>query len=215
MKKAIVLGATGLTGRHLVNLLISDNSFDKIIVFTRTKLSVHHPKIEEHIVNLLDLSKVINVFHADVVFCCIGTTKSKTPVLQLYHQIDYGIPVQAAQIAKQNNIPKFIVVSALGANASSRIFYNKTKGQMQNDVLGFHLPETYILQPSLIIGKREEKRIGEKIAQVTMQLIDFVTPARYKMISSETIAKTMLFLAKNKWEKAIIPSDEIQLIAQL
>jgi uncharacterized protein YbjT (DUF2867 family) len=211
--QAILLGATGLTGSYLLELLLNDSRFDKVIVFTRKKLTINHLKIEEHLVDLLDLSKEANLFQGDVVFCCIGTTKSKTPNREDYYKIDYGIPVEAARLAKQNGISKFIIVSALGANEKSRLFYNRIKGEMQRDVLSFNLPKTYILQPSLIIGDRKEKRVGENIAKVVMKAIDFITPDTYKAIHGKIIAKTMLVLTFNDFEKAIIPSDEIKKIS--
>lgn len=211
--QAILLGATGLTGNYLLELLLNDSCFDKVVVFTRKKLTINHSKIEEHLVDLLDLSKEANVFQGDVVFCCIGTTKSKTPNREDYYKIDYGIPVEAARLAKQNGISKLIVVSALGANEKSRLFYNRIKGEMQRDILSFNLPKTYILQPSLIIGDRKEKRVGENVAKVVMKAIDFITPDIYKAIHGKIIAKAMLVLTFNDFEKAIIPSNEIKKIS--
>src|SRR5699024_8062889 len=108
-KTAIILGATGLTGGHLLDLLLEDDSFNKILVFTRRKTGKEHPKLEEHIIDLLELDDYKNLFKGDVVF----TTKAKTPDKNLYKAIDYGIPVTAAKLAKQNGIKSYIVISAL------------------------------------------------------------------------------------------------------
>ncbi|WP_317236668.1 NAD(P)H-binding protein [Flavobacterium luminosum] len=129
-KSAIVLGASGVTGTELMKLLIEDEEFDQIIVISRSKGKLEHPKIKEIITDLLHLKQIASECKADVLFCCIGTTKAQTPDKTTYKAIDYGIPVQAAKIAKANGINTFIVVSALGADPNSSIFYNRTKGEM-------------------------------------------------------------------------------------
>lgn len=210
LKTAIVLGATGLTGGLLVRKLVADANFEKVILFSRKALAFKHPKIEEHIVDVLDLTAQDAKFKADMVFCCIGTTKAKTPDLDQYLEIDYGIPLQAARLAKKNNIPKFLVVSAMGANPKSRVFYNRVKGQMEQDLLQLELSETYIFRPSLITGNREEKRIGESFANVLMRIINPLIPSAYKSISADYIAKAMLIVSKSGYDKQHIPSDEIR-----
>lgn len=212
-KTAIVLGATGLTGSHLLELLLQDPNYDRVKVFTRKKLTISDPKIEEHIVDLLKLSDYADEFTADVVFCCVGTTKAKTPDKTLYSAIDYGIPVEAAKLAKHNSISHFIVISALGANPNSKVFYSRLKGEMERDVLAQQIEYTHLLQPSLIVGDRGEKRMGEDISKYVMKLFGFLIPARYKMIYGKTIAKAMIQLARKPSEEQIIPSDKIKEIA--
>mgnify|MGYP001827686007 FL=1 len=152
-------------------------------------------------------------FKGDVVFSCIGTTKSKTPDELLYRKIDYGITIAAAQLCKQNDIRAFIVVSAMGANPNSAIFYNKTKGEMERDVLKLQLAHCYILQPSLLGGKRVERRFGERFAQILMGLFGFLVPKDYKMIHPETIADAMMWLANHSYPEVRISSNKIKQIA--
>ena len=109
MKTAIILGATGLTGSLLLEKLLKDPSFEKIKLFSRSSFGKKSPKIEEHLIDMLQLENYSEDFKADVVFCCIGTTKAKTPDKEIYKKIDYGIPVTAAKLAKENNIKTFIV----------------------------------------------------------------------------------------------------------
>lgn len=213
-KSAIILGATGLTGSHLLELLLQDSDYEQIKVFTRKKLTVSHPKIEEHVIDLLKLSDYANEFKADVVFCCIGTTKAKTPDKSLYRAIDYGIPVEAAKLCKQNGINNFIAISALGANPSSKVFYNQLKGEMERDVLALQIEHTYLLQPSLIVGNRKEKRTGEDFFKQIMRVFGFLIPARYKMIHGKTIAQAMLQLSIEGNKEQIIPSEKIKSIAK-
>ena len=210
MKTAIILGATGLTGSTLLEKLITDSSFEKIKLFSRSSVHNNSPKIEEHLIDMFQLENYSEAFKADVVFCCIGTTKSKTPDNETYKKIDYGIPVTAAKLAKQNGIETFIVISALGADENSSIFYNKTKGEMQRDILKQNIQNTYILQPSLIVGDRDESRFGEKVATFFMKTFGFLVPKKYKMIKAETIAEAMQVLAKEGYSKQIITSEKIK-----
>lgn len=214
-KTAILLGATGLTGGHLLNLLLEDTAFKKVVVFTRRAIGKEHPKLEEHIIDLLDLENYKTLFQGDVVFCCIGTTKANTPDRKRYKDIDYGIPVNAAKLAKQNNIPSFLIISAIGADAASRLYYNQLKGEMQRDVLLQEIEHTYLLQPSLIIGDRAEKRAGENFAKVMMKAFSFLISDKYKVIQGETIAKAMLEISKNGYSDTKISSEEIQRLGSL
>lgn len=215
-KTAIILGATGLTGGLLLEKLLKDDRYEKIKLFSRSTMDIEHPKIEEHLIDLLQLQMHAEDFIADEVFCCIGTTNAKTPDKELYHKIDYGIPVTAAQLCKTNNISTFIVISALGANPKSSVFYNRTKGEMEEAVLEFDIIKTHILQPSLISGKREEKRAGEYFFKQLMRVFDpfLLGPLKkYRAIHPETIVSAMIWLANHEYEKQRILSDEIQEIS--
>lgn len=213
-KTAIILGATGLTGGILLEKLLKDPSFEKIKLFSRSSAENNSSRIDEHLINMFQLEDHSEAFKADVIFCCIGTTKANTPDKETYKKIDNGIPVKAAKLAKQNGIKTFIVISAMGADADSSIFYNKTKGKMQRDVLQQNIENTYVLQPSLIAGDRNENRFGEKVATVFMKTFGFLIPKKYKMIKAETIAEAMLVLAKEGFSQQQITSDEIKKIAQ-
>ncbi|RFN59266.1 NAD-dependent epimerase/dehydratase family protein [Marixanthomonas ophiurae] len=212
-KTAIILGATGLTGSMLLQQLLDDDSISTIKLFSRSSSNIKSPKVEEYLIDMFQLEKETERFTGDVVFCCIGTTKSKTPDKETYKKIDYGIPVAAAKLAKQNSIKKFVVISALGSNPDSSVFYNKVKGEMERDVLQQNISETYILQPSLIGGDRNENRTGESIAQFFAKTFSFLIPKKYKMIEPETIAKAMQNLLYKPYAKTRIPSDEIKKIA--
>jgi len=212
-KTAIILGATGLTGSILLQRLLNDDSISTIKLFSRSSSNIKNPKVEEYLIDMFQLEKETERFTGDVVFCCIGTTKSKTPDKETYKKIDYGIPVTAATLAKQNSISKIVVISALGSNLDSSVFYNKVKGEMERDVLRQNISETYILQPSLIGGNRSENRTGESIAQFFAKVFGFLIPKKYKMIEPETIAKAMQNLLYKPYSETRIPSDEIKKIA--
>lgn len=214
MKTAIILGATGLTGSLLLEKLLKDPSFKKIKLFSRSSVQISNTKIEEHLIDMFELENYSEEFRADVVFCCVGTTKAKTPDKEIYKKIDYGIPVEAAKLSKKNGINTFIVISSLGADPNSSVFYNKTKGEMQRDVLNQNIENTYVLQPSLIVGNRNESRFGEDMAGFFMKIFGFLVPKKYKMIQAEIIADAMRTLAKENYTEKIIPSEKIKEIAQ-
>lgn len=215
-KTAIILGATGLTGNRLLLKFLDDNNYGKIVLFNRASCGINHPKIKEHRINLFDLKNYANLFLADEVFCCIGTTQSKTPDKDQYFKIDFGIPVDASELCKLNKIDTFMVISALGADKNSSIFYNKTKGEMEEAILEKNIKHTYILQPSLIVGDRIEKRSGEFFAKQLMKLVDPLLIwklKKYKTIYPEEIVNCMHWLANNDYKSGRITSDTIKNIA--
>jgi len=217
-KTAIIIGATGLTGGILLKNLIADPSYEKIKLFSRSAVKNTSLKIEEYIIDLFKIGEYKDQFVGDEVFCCIGTTSAKTKDKELYRAIDYGIPVTAAKLAIENNIKTFLVISSMGANVSSSIFYNKTKGEMERDVLELNIKNTFILRPSLIGGKRHEFRMGERISK---GLMSFLSPLflgalkKYKIISPENIVACMQNLVKNEVQQTLFSSDKIVTIANL
>ena len=199
-KTAIILGATGLTGGIILQKLIRDDNYKSIKLFSRSKIDGLPNKVVQFIGNLLEIDQFKSDFTSDEVYCCVGTTTKKTPDKKRYKQIDYGIPVTAAKLSKDNNIPTFLVISAMGANKKSSVFYNKTKGEMEYDVLQQNIKNTFILRPSLIGGDRGEYRMLEKMGLVVFKLIQplFIGKLKqYKIINAETIAIAMIKLANN------------------
>ena len=215
-KTAIILGATGLTGSILLEKLIHDERYKTIKLFSRKEIDGLPSKVNQYVGNMLDLESFKVDFTGDEVYCCIGTTAKKTPDKALYTAIDYGIPVAAAKLSKDNGIHTLLVVSALGANAKSSIFYNKTKGEMERDVLLEKIKNTHILQPSIIGGKRNEQRIGEKIGLAIFKLMQplfFGGLKKYKITEAEHIAQAMINLANSSSKKQFIASHDIEVLA--
>ncbi|MCM4166656.1 N-acetyl-gamma-glutamyl-phosphate reductase [Arenibacter antarcticus] len=216
-KTAIILGATGLTGGVLIRKLLADDRYTKVKLFSRTSVGFPHPKLEEYLGDLLQLENYKNDFYADEVFCCIGTTKAKTPDAEMYRKIDFGIPVAAAELCKSNKINSYLVVSALGANAKSKVAYNRLKGEMENAVLKLGIPKTHFLRPSLIGGKREEKRVGEWLGKQFMKVLNLVLVGpleKYRSVKPESIALAMLWLANTHYEHLYIESDQIKKLVE-
>lgn len=215
-KKAIVLGATGLVGNYLLHYLLQDERYGHVLVFSRRALAVTHPKLKVVITNLLELPSQADAFLADEVFCCIGTTKAKTPDLESYRKIDLGIPLAAAQLCQQNGIPTLIVVSAMGANSNSRFFYNKIKGQMEETVGKQGIAKLHFVRPSLIGGQRAESRFAEDFGKFVFKALGFLMLGpfkHYRAILPQTIAKAMLWLANNPYKTTIVPSATLKTLA--
>ncbi|CAG2532608.1 Uncharacterized conserved protein YbjT, contains NAD(P)-binding and DUF2867 domains [Maribacter dokdonensis] len=217
-KTAIILGASGLTGGLLLEKLIVDDRYESIKLFSRSSIKGLPNKVKQYIGNLLELEQFKNDFTGDEVYCCIGTTAKKTPDKSLYRDIDYGIPVAAAKLAKANGINTFLVISAMGANKKSSVFYNRTKGEMEQEVLNQAIPRTSILRPSLIGGERNEQRLLEKIGLVVFKVIQplFIGPLKkYRIINADSIAQAMLNLANTTSNTdVIITSDDIEQLAK-
>ncbi len=194
-KTAIIIGATGFVGNRLLQKLIKDDRYETIKLFSRSKIESLPTKVKQFIGDILDLDQFSTDFTGDDMFCCIGTTAKKTPDKTLYRKIDYGIPVSAAKLAKVNHIDTFLVISAIGADKNSNVFYTKTKGEMEQGVLEQNLNKTYILRPAIIGGERDENRTLEKMGLVVFKLIQPVLVGKlkkYRIVNAETIAQAML-----------------------
>ncbi len=215
-KTAILLGATGLTGSLLLKRLIKDESYSRILLFSRKSSGSSSPKVKEFLGDVLHMEEFKQDFLADEVYVCIGTTSAKTKDKELYRAIDYGIPTRAAILAKEHTIPTFVVMSSMGANPGSRIFYSRTKGEMEETILSQEIPNTYILRPSLILGERNEKRFGESFGAVVLKASSALMVGKlkkYRAIKADHIAAAMIRLAKTKPDMKIIESDLIQELA--
>ena len=215
-KTAIILGATGLTGSLLLKRLIMDESYSEIKLFSRKSAGSRSPKVKELLGDVIQLEKFKKDFTADEIFCCVGTTSAKTRNREVYRAIDFGIPSRAARLARENKIPTFIVISSMGANKGSKIFYSRTKGEMELAVLDQKIPHTYILRPSLILGERNEKRTGEIIGARLLKLTSDLLVGKlkkYRAIEADHIAAAMIALAKSKPDMKIVESDLLQELA--
>ena len=216
-KTALIIGATGLTGGILLNELLHDDRYAKVKVLSRKSLQQVHPKLEVQLIDFENMGHYKKVFIADECYCCIGTTKAKTPDEDRYRQIDYGIPVEAARICKYNGVPAFIVMSSLGADPNSRVFYSRIKGEMEEAILDLSFKKTIIVRPSLIAGERKEKRVGEQIAKLVMGIVNPILVGRlkkYRSIHPQTIAKAMVKLANSVVDKSVFLSDELNSIGK-
>lgn len=208
--KAVIIGATGLIGGHLLDIILQEDAYDEVLVLGRSSTGVKHPKLRERLGDLLSDDFFETPIEAEHIFCCVGTTQSKTRDLNVYKQIDYGIPVRAAQAGLRGGMQKFLVVSSLGANANSRIFYSRIKGQMEEALFKMSIPRLHIFRPSLLLGDRDEFRLGEKVGSALTGIFSWAIPDKYKGISAEKVARSMYVIARSLSTKDIYNSQEIR-----
>jgi uncharacterized protein YbjT (DUF2867 family) len=192
-KSVVILGATGLVGSALVEELINDQEVSEIRILTRRPLAFTSEKIK---LIQTDLSKPApEAFtNATALYCCIGTTRKKTPDQSQYRAIDYGMTLAAATAAKNAGATEVHLISAIGADTKSKIFYSRLKGEIERDLQELNFERTLIYQPSILIGPRPEKRFGEKIAQLLSPLFDqllFGSLQKYHSISAKKLAMAM------------------------
>ena len=170
--EVVLVGSTGLVGNEVLKQLISENSVSKINVLTRKKIHFQSPKVINHVVDFENENDLKKAIQGEIVICCIGTTKAKTPDVTEYEKIDRDIPVRLAKIGKENGISQYHLISAIGANKNSSINYNRIKGEAEEGVLAAGILKTLIYRPGMLIGKRNESRPGEFIAQKLSFLFD-------------------------------------------
>lgn len=191
---ALIYGATGLIGSQLLSLLIESTDYQNIIIFTRKKIGVENKKVQIILDEFNAIKKHKNNLKADHVFCCLGTTRKKTPDKKEYYKIDHDYPLIAAAIAIENNCKHFHLVSSIGANKESLFFYTKTKGKLENDISFLPFESINIYRPSLLLGQRREKRSAEDISAKILHILNpaLIGPLKkYKGIKAFTVAKAM------------------------
>lgn len=203
-KTATIAGATGLIGSHLLNLLLKDETYSTVRILIRRPISFTHPKLEKKLVDFSDAdSLLIALTDSDVVFCAIGTTQKKVNGnKEEYRKIDHDIPVRLARLCKEVGCERFVVVSAAGANRSSRNFYLKLKGEVEESLKSVGLGALHIMRPSVLLGEREEVRKGERLGQGVMKFFRPLIPSRYKPIEAVQVARAMV-VAGSKAEKGV------------
>ena len=210
-KTALIAGATGLTGSHCLQLLLEDDNYSEVLVLSRKAVGVKHSKLQEHIIDFDRIYNYSELIKADDVFCCLGTTMKKAGSKEAFYKVDFTYVFQLADIAAKKGASGFFMVSAMGANKHSKIFYNKVKGEIEEAIKKFPFETIGIFRPSLLMGDRKEMRIGEKIAQIIMPAISFLLPEKYKPVNAHAVAKAMVSTAlQNRKGIVVVESDEIQ-----
>ncbi|WP_031526518.1 oxidoreductase [Dyadobacter crusticola] len=198
-KKAILFGASGFIGSYLLEGLLDDPDYAQVTVVVRKDLNKKHPKLKVLIGDYNTLPELRYELIADEVFIALGTTRKNTPDEKIYYQVDHDYPVLATRIAKENGAKSVFVVTAIGANAGSSVFYVRTKGETERDIIALNMEHTHIFRPSMIMGDRQESRPLEKSFIGLFSLINplLIGPTKkYRGIQAKDVAKSMLAAAK-------------------
>ena len=217
MKTALLFGATGLVGGHLLNQLISNNNYSKIKLFVRSTIKINNPKVEIIQTDFNNLENYEKDIKGDDCFLCIGTTKQNSPDKNEYRRVELEIPKKIAQIAKSNSVNSFIFVSSGYADPKSSGDYLKFKGEVEVELKSLNFPKLGIMRPSFLLGDRKEKRVGEKIGILIFKLLSplFIGPLKkMKPIHSEIVAKAMLKICEQEHQQVVFESNEIVELAK-
>ena len=213
MKTAILFGATGLVGKHLLSLLIENNEYDKIKIFLRKDIITKSQKIEKYVIDFNELENHKDKIIGDDCFFIIGTTRRVTPKKNDYIDVELNLPVKISKIAKDNNVKSFIYVSSGGANANSRNLYLQNKGKAEQEIINLSFEFTAIIQPSLLLGDRNENRIGEKIAKFIFINLSFIFIGKlrtFKAIHAKNVAKAIIIINERKLDDLFFTSDKLE-----
>ncbi|MBO9204492.1 MULTISPECIES: NAD(P)H-binding protein [Niastella] len=202
-KTAVVLGATGLIGQHLVQELLQNEFFTKVRLLVRRPLKLNHSKIDIQVVNFNDEKDIAaKIDIGDVIFCCVGTTRKKVKGNKTeYRKVDYDIPIITARLGVQHGFSQFLMVSAIGANPVAANFYLQLKGCIEEDVTALPFESIHIFRPSILLGNREEFRFGERIAGVFVKAFSFLLIGawrKYKAITAADVARSMVAAANKE-----------------
>jgi len=189
---ANVIGATGLVGKELVKLLLENNNFGKIRIFVRRDTGLNHPKLEQHIVDFKDEKTWGDKLTGDVLFSALGTTLKQAGGKEQQYDIDVVLNRNFAQKAKENGIENYVLVSSIGANAKSKVFYLHIKGRLDDAVAEMGFKNLVILRPSSLMGNRNENRVAEKISIPVAKFITKFIFKKYRPIHGKTVANAMI-----------------------
>lgn len=215
-KTAIVFGPTGAVGKELIQKLIIDDRYDKIITFSRRVLEVEHPKLEVTLDPLKDVAKFHDKILGHDLFCCLGTTSRKAGSRENFKKVDLDMPVKIAEIASSNGVPNFVAISSIGAGKKGRGFYLDVKTEMEDQVLQFDFNKLSFVRPSLLLGKRDEFRLGEDAGKLVNSVLSWAMIGRmekYKGISTDDVASAMIEILNYEKPNIVYESDELYRIA--
>lgn len=170
-KTALIMGASGLVGQELVKILVESKNFDRITLLVRKELKINSSKINEIVIDFDKMEEYKEEFNVDIVFCTLGTTIKKAKTKENFEKVDFHYPIEGAKLSKNYGKGQFFIVTAMGSDENSSVFYSKTKGKLEKELKDLGLNNLSIFRPSLLLGERKELRVGEKIGIILFSLI--------------------------------------------
>ncbi|MBK5260254.1 MAG: NAD(P)H-binding protein [Thermoanaerobaculia bacterium] len=191
-RRILLLGATGLVGSELLSLLLAEDSVERVTVVARRASGHSHPKLSEKIFDLTEMDRHAALFAVDQIFCALGTTIKAAGSQERFRTIDHDLPVAAARIGRMRGATHFLLVSSLGADRNSRAFYTRVKGETEDDIIALNYPALTIARPSLLLGPRKERRLGEELAKP----FGWLMPKKYRPIEAATVARALTIAAR-------------------
>lgn len=198
-KTAVIIGSSGLTGTHLLKILLTSDIYEKVIAFVRSGSKISHPKLIQHVVDFDNPDTYQDLIEGNDMFCCLGTTIKKAGSQEAFEKVDLEYPVQFAKAASQKGVKQFSIISSIGANPQSGNFYLRTKGKCEESLRILSFQSTSIFRPSFLIGNRKEFRIGEKIGGFFMRIFSIFLIGKLKKycpIKAKKVAQAMFDIAQ-------------------
>lgn len=201
-RKAVVAGATGLIGKELVRQLLADEAYGTVVALVRRETGFRHPKLRESFADYRALAKEggrampeLDLAGADV-FCALGTTIKKAGSQAAFREVDCAYPLALGRLAKAQGAARFLIVTSIGANPASRMFYTRVKGEVEEALRELDLPALDLFRPSLLLGRREEFRFGERVAALFLPWFSALL-GKYRPVHGRTVAAAMIRAAKS------------------
>jgi uncharacterized protein YbjT (DUF2867 family) len=216
-KTAIVFGATGLVGNLLIEEMETSKKYSTIRIFVRQTTGITLPGIEEIVTDFSDRESLAGQVRGDDLFICLGTTIKKAGSIANMEKIDRDLPVMVARMAHNSGTKRVAVVSSIGATTSSKNYYLRIKGEMEQGIIELGFERTVIVRPSMLLGDRKEKRAGEIIGKVMMKTVQPLLAGKmkkFRAIHGRDVARSMITLVQGEPGISIIESDELQRIAK-
>ena len=198
-RSALLVGATGLVGRHCLDALLADDAYHAVTTLGRRPLDCAHAKLVHHTIDFDHLDLHDDFLGAQDVFCCLGTTMAQAGSKEAFRRVDHDYPLRLAQRAHGCGAEQYLLVSALGADADSWIFYNQVKGEVEAAISAVPFAGVYLFRPSLLIGERPNPRTGEQVAETLMNAFSFVFQGplrKYRPTPADAVARGMVTVAK-------------------
>lgn len=195
----LIIGASGLIGGELLGNCLGNNDFDKITLIVRSKINLENQKLNQILIPEFSNEKILNTVlptDIDIAFCGLGTTIRAAGSKGRFREVDYGFVVAFAKLISKNKVPTLFIVSALGASASSNVFYSKTKGEMERDVSTLSIRNLYFLKPSLLIGERYKKRVGEELGIIFYKSVGRFLPKKIQAFTGTKVVDILEFFKK-------------------
>ena len=189
--KALIIGATGATGKDLLAQLLEDEAYSEIHSFVRKPMSISHPKLHAHVVNFDTPEAWSDLLHGDVAFSCLGTTLAVAGSKDAQWRVDYDYQYAFAEHCKNNGVPTFVLVSAAGATAQSKLFYNRMKGALEEAVKKLNFPRLLIFQPSILIRSNNDRGAENFSVKAIHFLNKIGLFKRYRPMPTNVLAQRM------------------------
>lgn len=215
-RSAVLVGGTGLIGGRLLSRLLAHPDYQRVTLWARRPVSLKIHKFSQLVVDFERLPDYAGQFDAQDVYVALGTTIKKAGSQGAFRRVDHDYPLALARIAKERGAQRFLLVSSLGADARSRVFYSRVKGELEQAIASLGIAQTWFFRPSLLTGARGEDRPGERAGLAISKVIaPFLIAGlrKYRPIAADSVAAAMVYAAMHDFTPGVIESDQIAKLA--